>query len=307
MQILITGGLGHIGSFFINKIINNNKVKSIILIDNLSTQRYVSLLNLKNKSKIRFVNEDVSKFNFKNINNKIDIVIHLAAITNAEASFNNKKKLIKNNLGGTRKIVDFCKKNNAKLIFSSSTSVYGKQFKVINSSNNYKNLRPQSPYAECKILEENIIKKNLKNYIILRFGTIVGISHGMRFHTAINKFCYQACMGEPLTVWKSFYFFKRPYLTINDCANSIIFFTIYKKNYNGLFDVVTENLHLKKIIQKIRNLKKIKINFTNTKILNQNSYHVKSDLIKKLGFAFVGSVDVEINKLIKHIGNFKIG
>ena len=40
-------------------------------------------------------------------------------------------------------------------------------------------------------------------FIILRFGTIYGVSSGMRFHTAVNKFCYQAAFNKPLTVWKT--------------------------------------------------------------------------------------------------------
>ena len=48
---------------------------------------------------------------------------------------------------------------------------------------------PRSPYAEVKLTEEKILKKNSKvKYITLRFGTISGFSEGMRFHTAVNKF-----------------------------------------------------------------------------------------------------------------------
>ena len=65
------------------------------------------------------------------------------------------------------------------------------------------NLFAQSPYARTKINEERYIKKNLKKYIILRLGTIVGVSEGMRFHTAVNKFCYQASLNQPLTIWKN--------------------------------------------------------------------------------------------------------
>ena len=59
------------------------------------------------------------------------------------------------------------------------------------------NLHPQSPYARCKLKEENYIKKIFKSkqindkFNILRFGTIFGYSPGMRFHTAVNKFCWQ--------------------------------------------------------------------------------------------------------------------
>ena len=56
--------------------------------------------------------------------------------------------------------------------------------------------------------------------IILRFGTIFGISPGMRFHTAVNKFCFQASIGEPLTVWRTAYDQMRPYLYLNDAMKA---------------------------------------------------------------------------------------
>ena len=62
-------------------------------------------------------------------------------------------------------------------------------------------LKPQSPYAEIKLIEEKLLKKNRKKikYITFRFGTIAGVSKGMRFHTAINKFCYQAVLNKKIT------------------------------------------------------------------------------------------------------------
>ena len=66
--------------------------------------------------------------------------------------------------------------------------------------------------------------KNLEKFIIFRLGTIVGVSEGMRFHTAVNKFVIKP-LDKPLTIWKKFYLKKRPYLTLNDfykCFNFII-------------------------------------------------------------------------------------
>ena len=201
MNILITGGFGHLGSILVERFTNNKKVKKIFVIDNFLTQRFFSFIKIK-KKKIIFFDEDINHFSFKKIKKKIDYVIHLAAITNAEESIGKKKGIKKNNLNGTKKIVNFCKYKKSHLIFSSSTSVYGDQSKIINSNNNQnKNMiNPQSPYAECKIFEEDYIKQKLKNFTILRLGTICGISTGIRFHTAVNKFCYQAALSKPITV-----------------------------------------------------------------------------------------------------------
>ena len=121
-----------------------------------------------------------------------------------------------------------------------------------------KNLFAQSPYAKTKIDEERYIKKNLKRFIILRLGTIVGVSEGMRFHTTVNLFCTRHSLEEVLTIWKKFYNKKRPYLTLNDfykCFNFII-----KNHYisNETLDVVTKNYTVKEIIRFIEKFKKQK-------------------------------------------------
>ena len=76
----------------------------------------------------------------------------------------------------TKIVVDACKKIKAKCIFVSSTSVYGSNDTVM-FEDDKNNLNPQSPYADCKIKEENYIKKNVKNskskFTILRLGTIL--------------------------------------------------------------------------------------------------------------------------------------
>ena len=64
-----------------------------------------------------------------------------------------------------------------------------------------KKLTPQSPYAEIKLKEENMLKKQKKiSYISLRFGTISGYSEGMRFHTAVNTFCFNAIMNLKIPI-----------------------------------------------------------------------------------------------------------
>ena len=93
------------------------------------------------------------------IKERYDCFIHLAGVTNAEKSFENKNFLKQNNIGATKNVISYCKNKNLPLIFTSSTSVYGKSFKIINSKNNHKNLMAQSPYAESKIKEERLIKK----------------------------------------------------------------------------------------------------------------------------------------------------
>lgn len=135
----------------------------------------------------------------------------------------------------------------------------------------------------------------------MRFGTIFGMSDGMRFHTAINKFCYQAAIGQKITIWKKFYRKKRPYLDLDDCVKSIIFCVFNNKIKNETLDVVTTNLKVIEIIKKIEFIKKIKKLFVNTKILNQLSYEVQSDRLQNLKFKFNGDLFSSIKKTIKKL------
>ena len=108
MNILITGGFGHIGSELIKKFSKDKKIKKIFIIENFLTERFCSFINVK-KKKITLFDEDLNKFLFAKVKSKIDFVIHLAAITNAEKSIGKESEIFQNNLNGTKKIVNFCK------------------------------------------------------------------------------------------------------------------------------------------------------------------------------------------------------
>ena len=157
MKVLITGGLGHIGSYLIENFKNIKKVKTIYIIDNFSTNRFSSLFNLpKTKKKVYFINIDLSKKNSLKKFKKVDVVINLASITDAEKSLKIKREIFKNNLGIFTNVIKYCKENSSKLIHISSTSVYGEQKGIVNENCN--KLKPKSPYAEIKVKR----RKNFK-------------------------------------------------------------------------------------------------------------------------------------------------
>ncbi|MDC0193251.1 SDR family oxidoreductase [Pelagibacteraceae bacterium] len=310
MKIIVTGALGHIGSDLIRKIFYSFKTAEIILIDSLMTQRYASLFNLPKKNKFKFYNSDINNLKLKDKFKNVDIVVHLAAITDATWSLNNKKIVEKNNFLSTKNVASACIKNKSKLILISSTSVYGTQNKTVDENCSRRELQPQSPYANTKLKEEALLKKLAKekklNYVILRFGTIYGVSKGMRFHTAVNKFCWQASMGEPLSVWKTALNQKRPYLDLNDASRAICF--IIKKNLfdNDTYNVLTNNHSVKDIIKEIKkNIKNTKISYVNNKIMNQLSYEVLNNKFIGKGFKFNGSLKKSVKKTLKLLDGLK--
>ncbi len=277
MRLLITGGCGHIGSYLIRNILN----KKITVVDNLLTQRYTSLFNLPNQ--IKFSEMDIDELTVDDLHGH-DIVLHLAAITDAAGSFGNKKEMEDVNITKTKVLIDKCIEAGVKkFIFPSSTSVYGVAADEVYEDES-KFLNPQSPYAESKIEIENYLKESNIDYVIFRFGTIFGFSEGMRFHTAVNKFCYQSSLNLPLTIWKENYNQVRPYLGLRDCYHSIMM-AIDGKLPKGVYNVVSENKKLSDIVDIVRRHNpKLKINFVDTPLLNQYSYNVNYKKIHNFGF-----------------------
>jgi len=308
MKILITGGLGHIGSYLLENINKIKKIKKIYIIDNLSTNRYCSLFDItKSNKKIYFYKKDLSTIDSLKNFKKTNIVINLASITDAESSLRIKNKIYKNNLGIFNNVIKYCAKNSSKLIHISSTSVYGEQKGLVDET--CKTMRPKSPYAEIKLLEEKILKRNQKKikFITYRFGTISGPSKGMRFHTAINKFCFNAFLNKPLPIWKSMMNKPRPYLSLKD-AFKVFKFTIENNFFNNqTFNILSENLTLKQVIRYFKkNKKNIKIKYENSKLVNQNSYSISGEKFSKKAFKLKSKIQNDIKltlKIFKSINN----
>jgi len=301
MNILITGGLGHIGSYLIRKL---SLKYNIIVVDSLLTQRYCSLFNLNRK--IKFVEKDIDELTESDVVG-IDVVIHLAAITNAEGSFKNKEEVEDVNVVKTKKFIELCKKVRIPyFIFPSSTSVYGASTDVVYEDDDSV-VNPQSPYAETKIGIENLLKNQSDiNYLILRFGTIFGESIGMRFHTAINKFCYEVSLGKPLTIWKQNYEQVRPYLGLGDAVRSIIYFLENIQYFNQTYNVISGNYKLSDVVKSIEKVVgKVELNMVDTPLLNQFSYDVIDDKVRKTGFKPKDKLEGSIKKTLKTLDNLK--
>ena len=295
-RILITGGCGHIGSYLLRNILS----KEITAVDNLLTQRYTSLFNLPNK--IKFIESDIDELTVDDLYGH-DVVLHFAAITDAAGSFGNKKEIEDTNIIKTKVLIDKCIEAGVKkFIFPSSTSVYGVAANEVYEDNSTF-LNPQSPYAESKLEIENYLKESNIDYVIFRFGTIFGFSEGMRFHTAVNKVCYQSSLKLPLTIWRENYNQVRPYLGLRDCYHSIMM-AIDGKLPKGIYNVVSENKKLSDIVDIVRKHNpNIKIDFVDTPLLNQYSYNVNYEKIYNLGFRKMDRLKQGIPKILNTLYN----
>ena len=173
-NILITGGAGYIGSHVTEILLK--RYKKVFLIDNLSTG-HRQLINKNAKFfKLDINNKDKVKKIIKK--NKIDSIIHLAANLIIEEGQKKPKKYFKNNVLGTKSLLDACKNTTVKnFIFSSTAAIYKEgQYRVSEKSV----IKPKSIYGKTKVKAEKLIKnftkKNKITYGILRYFNIAGSS-----------------------------------------------------------------------------------------------------------------------------------
>jgi len=172
--VLVTGGAGYIGSHIVENL--NKKKFKVIIFDDLSTG-YKYLLNKKNI----FIKGNIKNFKLlkKTIHKeKIDSIIHLAALLNVKEAEKKNKKYYNNNIKGTLNLIKACKNSYVKrIIFSSSCSIYGNVKGPVRET---KKPKPNGYYAYTKLQGEKIIKKYSKkfhyNYSILRYFNVAGAS-----------------------------------------------------------------------------------------------------------------------------------
>jgi len=298
---MITGALGHIGAALIRNL-DDSLFDEVVLLDNLLSQRFPSLYNLpKKKFKYRFLREDILTFDFDTYfkDHSTQALVHLAAITDAAHSHEIPEQVEIVNFKGLQRVADACLKNKVKLLFPSSTSVYGSAEEKVDETSK---LKPQSPYAEAKLNAEKHIqklgKKGLK-FVICRFGTIFGQSVGTRYDTAVNRFTWQAVTGQPITVWKTAWKQRRPYLYLGDCVAAINF--ILKKDLfdREIYNVLTQNFTVEDVATTIKKyIPTMAVNYVDSPIMNQLSYDVDDTKFRKLGFKPSGDLKKGVGEKI---------
>lgn len=315
MNILVTGALGHIGSRLIRHFAQSSAVETVRILDNLSTDRYCSLFDLPQSLRYEFVEGDVrDSERVGQCMENMDAVIHLAAITNAPETIGSRAaETFEVNFGGTELVLAAAGAAKVRhLIFVSTTSVYGPMDGVASETTPREGLRPQSPYAEAKLkAEEEVLNAHTPDGLattVLRFGTIFGTSPGMRFHTAVNRFIFQACTGLPLTVWENALDQMRPYLDLMDAVNALAFALENPRIAGKLYNAVTLNATVREIVAAIRKcVPELEVIQTPHPMLNQVSYVVDGARFVEAGFRYQGSLEESVNETVALLGKLRPG
>jgi nucleoside-diphosphate-sugar epimerase len=304
-NLLITGGSGYVGSRLIYKLLNETDLNIVNFDISLFGDKHLP----KNK-KFVYCKEDITnpeKFENAVKQNKIDIVLHLACISNDPTYELNSELSKKINYDCFEDLVKISKKNKVKkFIYASTCSVYG-----ISDSPNVtetNELKPITDYNKYKALCEPILMKYLDNDftgIIIRPATVCGFSEKMRFDLTVNILTNYAYNKGFIRVFGGKQ--SRPNLHIDDMCElykSLILNDITQ--FNGeIFNVGTENLKIIQVADKVKQILENKFNKKNIDIKIEESadirsYMINSDKIKKLyGFEFKKTVDDAIEDLCK--------
>lgn len=306
MKILITGYLGNLGSALVNGLPQLFDNLSLVLIDRSAVSQEKKIHNFTTSISCVFVEGDLRQLPLDTIFTDVDVVIHLAAIADAAGSLINSTNMIENNFFTTQAVAQACLNNKVSLIFPSTTSVYGASHGEVDEK--YHKIHPQTPYAECKRKEEQLLldlvkTKGLK-VAICRLATVYGVSRNINFHTAVSKFCGQAVEGKSLTVWETALDQVRPYLFINDAVRAVGWI-IKHKLFNGeIYNIVTGNHTVREVVRFIKeDLPALEVEYIQHPGMNDFSYEVSADKFKKTGFRFEGSLKKGIHETILLLKN----
>ncbi len=186
MKFVVTGGIGFIGSYIVKHLLNQNH--EVTVIDDFSRGRLENLTGFEEQINLQKL--DILDFgSLKNVINNSDGIFHQAALTSVPESFNEKERYHNVNVVGTENIFKLAKEFSIKVIYASSSSVYG-DTKLIPVKENFEK-NPINPYGMTKLDDEILAEKyhNLGVSIIgLRYFNVYGIGQTNDYAGVITKF-----------------------------------------------------------------------------------------------------------------------
>jgi len=301
-KILITGGAGYIGSVLVNQLLKN-KSNKITVVDKLIFGQN-SLQNLIENKKINFIKQDVRNNNeMKELINKNDLIIPLAALVGAPLCSKYEKETIEINQNAVRFLVDNCSKEQ-RIIFPVTNSGYGIGAKNESCDENSP-LNPISLYGRTKVQAEKFILSK-ENTICFRLATVFGVSPRMRIDLLVNNFTFIAWKEKYLKLYEPH--FRRTYIHINDVVDAMIFAKnnfedLKNETYNlGLSEANLTKENLCKEIQKIIKDFIFEIGY-DKEDEDKRDYYVSNKKIENKGFKASRSLSSGINELVNFYQN----
>lgn len=204
-KVLVTGGAGFIGTNLILFLLKNKC--SVVCIDNLNSgmQQNIEMLDNIGKNKFRFIEHDITS---KIIIKGIDEIYHLACPASPKHYQKNPIKTINTSILGTFNILEIAEQNNAKVLFSSTSEVYGdpKEFPQKECYNgNVKTIGPRACYDESKRCAETILyeynKQKKINIKIARIFNTYGSYMSKNDGRVVSNFIINALTNQNIVIY----------------------------------------------------------------------------------------------------------
>ena len=279
MNILVIGNSGLIGNALVQKLI---KKQIRLICYDISKPKY--------SSEILFIKgsiEDLKILSKKTKNIKIDVVVHLAAFLGVKNTEKNKLECLNTNILGTINVLDFCvKKKVKKIIFSSSSEVYGEGGKNFLREDFF--LKPKSIYGITKVVNEEYIKaycsKFKLNFNICRFFNIYGPNQRDEF--VIPNFINKIKKNQIIEIYGSGNQ-VRCFCYVDDAVDiliKLIFSKIKNKTFNiGNNNEPTKIIDLAKLIYKLtqKKIRLKKVDFIDSDRSSTREIYVRKPNISK--------------------------
>lgn len=185
MRFAVTGGAGFIGSYITKLLLEKNY--DVLVLDNMHTGKKE---NLHDSNKLEFCQVDVRDYSLlENHLQNIDGIFHEAGLTLVPESFEKPEEYHDVNVNGTENIFKIAKKIGVKVVYASSSSVYGKTEKIPIKEDDPKN--PINPYGQTKVEKDSLAEKYSKegcSIIGLRYFNVFGKGQTGTYAGVITKF-----------------------------------------------------------------------------------------------------------------------
>ena len=186
MKYIVTGGAGFIGSHITKKLVQQGN--DVTVIDDLNTGKEKNLESVRNK--INFVRGSILDMDLLvDLTKNVTGVFHQAALASVQDSFSKPDEYHNVNVNGTENILKLAKENNFKVVYASSSSVYGNPTRIPIRESDDKN--PINPYAETKLKKEELAVKYSKmgvKVIGLRYFNVYGKGQSKEYAGVLKLF-----------------------------------------------------------------------------------------------------------------------
>ncbi|MGC8977385.1 MAG: GDP-mannose 4,6-dehydratase [Candidatus Ratteibacteria bacterium] len=264
-KFLITGGCGFIGSYLAEELLRNKK--KVIVIDDLSTGRIKNVLNILNNPNFSvFIDSILNYHLMEELIKKVDFVFHLAAVVGVKKVMENPIESIIVNIEGTKNVLDLCKKYNKKILFTSTSEVYGKNINVPFNENADivigSTKKRRWSYACTKAMDEFLAFGYYEEYnlplIVVRLFNTVGPRQSERYGMVIPRFVKQALSGNNITVFGNGDQ-TRCFIHVKDVVECLLKLIEKKESYGEVINIGSnEEIKIKDLAYLIKRMTKSK-------------------------------------------------